>query len=173
MYYSVADIANHAGVSKDWIHRMILTGHLQKRWFGKFYVLDDNDIAIIRGLRGRGVFHLPAPQFTGEPVEVAFTVERAATMAGVGPSIVRNLAETKRIDAQRFGRGWMIFPAAIEQIKNTPALPRRSLPLTYRTNTGNPKPIPPLSDRYKRVVAPHFAGVSIAELARSPSFSTR
>ena len=167
MYYSLADVATRTGVSKDWIHQMILTGHVQKRWFSKFYVLNDDDVVLIEELRNRGTRRLPEPQYKYvDAIEVGYTVERAAIMAGVGASVVRRLALLKQIDAQPFGRGYIVFPTAIKQIKNAPTPQGTILDLSYQTNTGNPKPIPPLDERYKHVVAAHLAGVSFAQLAR-------
>jgi hypothetical protein len=157
-------------VTKDWLRRMIAAGHLPKRWFGKFYVLADEDLITIRDLR-QSEGRLPEPAYTGDAIDVGYPVERAAALAGVGVEFVRYLAEMDKIHAQRFGRGWIVFPDAIEQIKAAPQTTARRQAIDYRTKTGQPKPIPALTDRYKMVLRMYLAGNSFADAARELGIS--
>lgn len=164
MYHSVSDVATRLGIPREWILHQIAAGRLPKRSFGKFRVLSDDDIELIPALRASGR-NLPAPTYTTEH-EVGYSVELAAARAGVGAEFVRDLAETCKIDAQRFGKSFIIFPTAIAQIESAPQTTARREALTYRTNTGNPKAIPPLNARQKAVVSMALGGISFAEIAR-------
>jgi hypothetical protein len=163
-YYSVRDVADRLGIPRDWILHNIALGRLPKRSFGKFRVLSEDDIPIVSALRAG---EKPAKPYTGEH-EVGITVELAAARAGVAIEFVRDLAEKGAIDAQRFGRSFIVFPTAIAQIEAAPTpVTRRDLS-AYRTNTGNPKKISPLTPRYKTVIRMRLDDdASFAEIGRA------
>jgi hypothetical protein len=172
LYYLLMDAAAQLGVGRDWLRRMVKIGQIPKRYVGNTFVVNDADIELARKLlpptAGK---RLPPAQFKGKSVqEVGYTLDRFAEMTELDSKQIAEWARDGLIDCQQLGHMWIIFPSALLQVDSLrtsiDVSTERKQELTYRTNKGNPKKIPPLDDVWKLIVELRLAGKSFAEIGR-------